>query len=234
MTLKDIRSALKEHADKEYAGRLQSFFRTGPGEYGEGDVFAGVRVPDIRRVARKYSNIKLQDIGGLLRSPVHEERFLALVFLVKGYISGNESRKARIYDFYLDNISRINNWDLVDSSAPYIMGAHLMDKDRSVLYSLARSDILWERRISIMSTFYFINENDFSTSIDLAEILLSDKEDLIHKAVGWMLREIGKRKLPAEEVFLKKHFRNMPRVMLRYAIEKFPEPLRKSYLNGRA
>jgi len=232
MSLGEIRRSLRKYASKQKAKDLQWFFKTGPGEYGEGDVFIGVKVPDIRLVAKKYRDATLEEITVLLHSPVHEERFLALVFLVKRYSDGNEAGKKQIYDYYLDNTSFINNWDLVDTSAHYIMGAHLMDRDRSVLYSLAKSESLWERRISIMTTFHFIREGDFLTSIDLAEMLLSDEEDLIHKAVGWMLREVGNRNRSAEEKFLKKYYRNMPRVMLRYAIEKFPEPLRKSYLKG--
>lgn len=232
MALEEIRQSLKKQSDKRQAKELQRFFKTGPGEYGEGDLFIGVKVPDIRRVAGKYRDVKFRDISRLLRSPVHEERFLALVFLVRKYSRGDEKEKKKIYDFYLANTRHINNWDLVDTSAGKIVGAHLVNRDRSVLYSLSRSGSIWERRISIIATSHFIWKESFETTLEIAENLLNDEEDLIHKAVGWMLREIGKRHLPSAESFLKRHYRKMPRVMLRYAIERYPEPLRKKYLNG--
>jgi 3-methyladenine DNA glycosylase AlkD len=232
MTLDDARARLREQADPEDARNLQRFFKTGPGEYGEGDVFIGVRVPVVRGIAKEFRALPLEDTAELLRSPVHEERLLALLILVGAYAKGDEALRGRIFDFYLANTRLINNWDLVDSSAEHVVGAHLRGGDRFLLDRLARSELLWERRISIIATFYYIRRGEFADTLRVAALLLHDRHDLIHKAVGWMLREVGKRDQAAEEAFLREHCRAMPRTMLRYAIERFPEPLRQAYLRG--
>ena len=233
MTIQQIKKRLKQLANKEKAEILQRFFKTGPGEYGEGDVFIGVKVPDLRKVAKDFRDIAIKDVIILLESAIHEERLLALLILVSKYVKGNETAKKEIYKLYLNKTKYINNWDLVDVTAQHIVGAYLMDKNKAPLYSLVRSEDLWERRIAIMATFYFIRNERYEDTLKIAKILLSDKEDLIHKAVGWMLREIGKKNMVAEEAFLKQHYKKMPRTMLRYAIEKFPEPKRKQYLKGK-
>jgi len=218
--------------DKEHAAVSQKFFKTGPGEYGEGDVFIGIKVPVLRRLAKEYLELSLKDIKTILRSKYHEQRLLSLLVMVGQFANGDQYKKKSIYQLYLKHTEFINNWDLVDTSAHYIVGPYLIDKIRTPLYELAQSDSLWERRIAIMSTFHYIKNDDFSDTLKIARILLYDQQDLIHKAVGWMLREIGKRQLIEEEAFLKKHYLKMPRTMLRYAIEKFPEPKRQRYLKG--
>lgn len=230
--MKNIKDRLQQLASPETAEILQKFFKTGPGEYGEGDIFIGVRVPDLRKLAKEFQDIATSEVLAFLASSIHEERFLALLILVRNYERGDDIEKKKIYDLYLENTSYINSWDLVDGSAHHIVGAFLLDKDKAPLYRLAKSENLWERRIAIISTFYFIKHDQFQETLEIAKILLTDPEDLIHKAVGWMLREIGKRDLAAEETFLKKHAMKMPRTMLRYAIEKFPEPKRQRYLKG--
>ena len=215
------------------ARKHQRFFKTGAGEYGEGDIFLGVTVPELRKLAKEYKTIGPNEINQLLQSPIHEERLLSLFLLIHRYSKGDEPEKKRIYEFYLKNAKFINNWDLVDSSAGHIVGAFLFGKSKNPLYDLVKSKNLWKRRISIISTFYFIKHNQFGDTLQISKILLSDKEDLIHKAVGWMLREIGKRDMIIEENFLKTHYKNMPRTMLRYAIEKFPESKRQRYLKGK-
>ena len=230
MELHDMRSKLQKLGNKQKARVLQRFFKTGQGEYGEGDIFLGVRVPEIRKLAGKYQDISITDVQELLKSQIHEERLLALIIFVIKYSKGNDVVKKRIYELYLKNTRHINNWDLVDLSAEKIVGDYLMDKSKKPLYCLAKSKSLWERRISIMATFRFIKQNNFVETLIVAEMLLTDKEDLIHKAVGWMLREIGKRHLPTEEKFLNEHSQEMPRTMLRYAIERFPESKRQGYL----
>jgi 3-methyladenine DNA glycosylase AlkD len=233
MSAKEIQKKLKSLGNKEKARKHQSFFKTGPGEYGEGDVFIGVTVPELRKLSKEYKTITLKEIKHLLRSLIHEERLLSLFLLIHRYSKGDELEKKRIYELYLKNTKFINNWDLVDSSAGHIVGAFLIDKNKQPLYNLVKSENLWERRISIISTFHFIKHNQFSDTLKISKILLSDKENLIHKAVGWMLREVGKRDISAEEIFLKKHYKIMPRTMLRYAIEKFPESKRQRYLKGK-
>jgi 3-methyladenine DNA glycosylase AlkD len=232
MELQDIRSKLRKLGDKQKATILQGFFKTGQGGYGKGDIFIGVRVPEIRKLAEKYQDISTTDVQKLLKSPLHEERLLALIILVIKYSKGNDVVKKRIYKLYLKNTRHINNWDLVDLTAEKIVGDYLTDKSKEPLYKLAKSNSLWERRISIMATFHFIKQNNFVQTLIVAEMLLKDKEDLIHKAVGWMLREIGKRHLSSEEKFLNEHSQEMPRTMLRYAIERFPESKRQGYLKG--
>ena len=233
MDARTIQSKLKGLANKKNAEVAQRFFKTGPGEYGEGDIFLGIRVPVLRRLAKEYQTITVREAEHLLKSPIHEERLLALFILIRIYSKAEEIIKKAIYELYLKNSKFINNWDLVDSSAEYIVGDFLLDKEKNPLYQLARSKNLWERRISIMSTFCFIKHRQYSETLKVAKTLLNDKEDLIHKAVGWMLREVGKRDLSLEEEFLKEHYKEMPRTMLRYAIEKFPETKRQGYLKGK-
>jgi 3-methyladenine DNA glycosylase AlkD len=212
---------------------MQWFFKTGKGEYGEGDVFAGLKVPTQRKLAGEFRDLSLTDLKILLNSPVHEERLISLFILVDKYERGDDQEKKVIFSFYLKNRKGINNWDLVDLSAPKIIGKHLLNKNNSLLFKFAVSKNLWERRIAVLSTYEFIRNSDFQTTLKIAELLLEDEHELIHKAVGWMLREIGKRDLQAEEKFLKIHYNKMPRTMLRYAIEKFPETKRKKYLQGK-
>lgn len=231
--MKNIQKRLKQLASSETAEILQKFFKTGPGEYGEGDIFIGVKVPDLRKLAKEFQDITISEVRALLASSIHEERLLALLILVRNFASGDEITKKKIYELYLENTPFINSWDLVDGSAHHIVGAFLMGKNKAPLFRLAKSENLWERRIAIISTFYFIKLDQYQETLGIAEILLTDPEDLIHKAVGWMLREIGKRDRVAEETFLKKHYMKMPRTMLRYAIEKFPEPKRQRYLKGK-
>jgi 3-methyladenine DNA glycosylase AlkD len=229
--LPDARAALREHASEADAHNLKRFFKTGPGQYAEGDQFIGVRVPAMRRIARNFDHLPLADVAQLLSSPVHEERFLALVLLVRRYRKTPALRDA-IFRLYLDHARFVNNWDLVDVSAEHLVGSHLLNRPRSLLRKLAKSSLLWERRIAIIATFHFIRNGQFDDTLQIAELLLDDPEDLIHKAVGWMLREVGNRDRKTEEAFLLRHARRMPRTMLRYAIEKFPEPLRLRYLRA--
>jgi 3-methyladenine DNA glycosylase AlkD len=226
-----IHDRLHQLGDGKVAESSRWFFKTGPGEYGEGDHFIGLRAPQLRQLAREYRGVTIADALSLLRSPVHEARSLALLILVGKFDKEKEARK-QIYQDYLTHTKFINNWDLVDVSAPHIVGAHLSDKDRRPLYKLAKSRSLWERRISIVATAYFIRREDFGDTLAISKVLLSDREDLIHKAVGWMLREVGKRSLPDLENFLREHCRVMPRTMLRYAIERLPEVKRQRYLRG--
>ncbi len=232
MGLKELRKELKKEANKEQAATLQRFFKTGKGEYGEGDKFYGIKVPVQRKIAKNHRDLSLKEIQELLISPVHEERLVSLFILVDQYTKGNDSTKEKLFRFYLKNTQKINNWDLVDLSAPKIVGAHLLNRDKGILFRLAESPGLWEKRISILSTYTFIKNKHFETTFHISEILLNDDHDLIHKGVGWMLREVGNQNLQEEEKFLKKHYKQMPRTMLRYAIEKFPEKRRKAYLQG--
>ncbi|MBU0615799.1 MAG: DNA alkylation repair protein [Nanoarchaeota archaeon] len=229
--LSELKKVLQSESDKKQARLLQRFFKTGKGEYGEGDIFLGIKVPVQRKISKQFNGLSLDEIQQLLDSKVHEHRMVGLFILIENYKKSDDKKK--IFDFYLSNTSNINNWDLVDLSAPNIVGDYLLDKDRSVLYKLARSDLLWEKRISILATFAFIRENDFKDNLKIANVLLNDKHDLIHKAVGWMLREVGKRDQEVEEKFLKDHYKSMPRTMLRYAIEKFSEEKRQDYLKGK-
>lgn len=226
------RKRLHTLASPERAAISARFFKTDPGEYGEGDRFIGVRVPEIRKVSKDFKALPLSEFETLLHSKIHEERLLSLVILVLQFEKSNNSVRKRIYDFYLANTQHINNWDLVDLSTPQIVGGYLEARSRRPLFRLAKSKSLWERRISIVATHWFIRQRDFDDTLKIAEMLLADKEDLIHKAVGWMLREVGKRDLDALEGFLGEHCRVMPRTMLRYAIERFPERKRQRYLKG--
>lgn len=230
--ISSLKSDLRALATQERARSSAWFFKTGPGQYGEGDIFIGVSVPDQRKVAKKYRELPLRDAEHLLNSPIHEERLTALFILVGQFQRGDEAIRQEIFRFYIKKAKLVNNWDLVDSSAPYF-GQYLNDKDRSVLNNLAKSDNLWERRIAIMMTFAFIMDGDESTTFEIADILLHDEHDLIQKAVGWMLREVGKRiDQNIEEAYLITRYKTMPRTMLRYAIERFEPELRHQYLKG--
>jgi 3-methyladenine DNA glycosylase AlkD len=228
----EIKGKLKKLENPKDAVFLQRFFKTGPGEYGCGDRFRGIRVPMLRKLAREYKDVDIQEATELLRSRFHEDRLLALFLLVRLYAKADERGRAAIYHIYLKHTYCVNNWDLVDSSAEHIVGPFLRNSDRRPLVRLARSSSLWERRIAILSTFHYIRHHDYGETLRIARLLLDDKEDLIWKATGWMLREVGKRDLEAEESFLRAHCKKMPRVMLRYAIERFPEAKRRRYLNG--
>jgi 3-methyladenine DNA glycosylase AlkD len=233
MSAQDMLDKLRALGDPHQAQTLQRYFKTGPGEYGEGDVFLGMRVPQLRKLAKEHQSFSLSETILLLQSPIHEARVLALLLLVRTYSCGNADIQERIYCEYLQNTCFINNWDLVDVSAEHIIGAHLKNGGREKLHALAESSLLWERRIAVMATFHYIKQGNFVETLRIAERLLHDPHDLIHKAVGWMLREVGKRDLAVEESFLKIHYKTMPRTMLRYAVEKFPEELRQQYLRGK-
>ena len=228
----DIKNEIRKLANKKIAEHSQRFFKTGKGQYGEGDIFLGIRVPVLRKIAKKFRRISLAEVSKLLESKFHEERLLSILMLVNLFKSGDEDDQELIYELYLDKTKFINNWDIVDISAGNIVGAFLFEKDKAPLYRLVFSENLWERRIAIVATFYFIKNDEFDDTLKIAEILFTDKEDLIHKAVGWMLREVGKRVIEIEEEFLEEHYLKMPRTMLRYAIERFPETRRKMYLKG--
>jgi 3-methyladenine DNA glycosylase AlkD len=221
---------LAASADAAKAAFSKTFFKTGKGQYGEGDVFLGISVPDLRRLAKEYGGLPLADIEKLLQSKHNETRLLALLVLDLQYKAGNEVAQNKIYALYLKNRARVNNWNLVDASAPYIFGRHLLTRDRAVLYRLAASDKMWDRRIAIVGTLAFIRAGDLDDTFQLCEILMQDKEDLMHKACGWMLREAGKKDVAALEKFLKKHAAHMPRTMLRYAIERFAVEKRAVYM----
>jgi 3-methyladenine DNA glycosylase AlkD len=228
----DVKKELKRLGDPKQAKLLQGFFKTGKGEYGEGDLFLGIKVPVQREVAGKYKDLNLNSVQKLLDSKVHEHRMVALFIMMHQYNNkDNRDNKKKIFDMYLQNTRNINNWDLVDLSAPTIVGDYLLDNDRKVLYRLAKSKLLWDRRIAVLATFTFIKNGESKDILKIAEMLLDDKQDLMHKAVGWMLRELGKRVSQAEEEkFLRKHYKNMPRTMLRYAIERFSDKKRKFYM----
>ncbi|MDO3703157.1 DNA alkylation repair protein [Micromonospora sp. C28SCA-DRY-2] len=232
-TSADVRRDLARLADPHRAARVSRFLQMVPGGYGEGDRAIGVSVPEQRGVAARYwRDLSLAETAKLLTSGVHEERLTALFVLVRKFAKADEDERARIFHTVLANTRHIDNWDLVDSSAPYIVGPWLIDKDRGVLDTLAGSSLVWERRIAIMATFAFIRAGDFDWTFRLSERLLRDPHDLVHKAVGWMLREVGNRDRAAAEEFLARRYRRMPRVMLRYAIEKFEPQRRREYLSG--
>ncbi|HLG23494.1 MAG TPA: DNA alkylation repair protein [Candidatus Nanoarchaeia archaeon] len=229
-----IKKDLQRLSDTRRAKISSSFFKTGKGQYGEGDIFLGITVPKQREVAKKYLNLPINEIEALLTSRIHEHRLVALIILTEKYNKSSQKEKKEIFDFYLSNAKNINNWDLVDSSADKIAGRYFFEngqvRNNVTLTNLAKSENLWEKRISIISTFYFIKNNEFEETCRISELLLKDKHDLIHKAVGWMLREVGKKDQKAEEDFLVKHYKKMPRTMLRYAIERFDYKKRKFYL----
>lgn len=231
--LQEIKASLNIYCDPEKAVFLPKFFNAFPGGYGEGDKFLGIKVPDQRKVARRYyKNVSLKTIEKLLQESIHEYRQTALFLLVYKFEKADKEEKEKIVNLYLKNLAYVNNWDLVDSSAEKILGAYLWDKDKDILYKLASSESLWEQRVAIIATFYFIKRNEFKVTLEIAKLLLKHKHDLIHKAVGWMLREIGKRDLETELEFLKEYYQIMPRTMLRYAIEKFEPGLRNKFLKG--
>ncbi|MCK4552766.1 DNA alkylation repair protein [Candidatus Pacearchaeota archaeon] len=225
--LSNLIKELQNASNPEQAEILQKFFKTG-----EGDVFLGIKIPVQRKIAKKYSGLNLYKLQELLNSKIHDYRSVALFILADKYKKSNEENKGNVFNFYLKNTQNINNWDLVDLSAPKIVGDFLFEKRKNILYELAQSENLWEKRIAIISTFTFIKKEKFEDALAISELLLNDTHDLIHKAVGWMLREIGKRDLEVEENFLRQHYKNMPRTMLRYAIERFEEEKRKKYLRG--
>ncbi|NKB32218.1 MAG: DNA alkylation repair protein [Pseudomonadales bacterium] len=231
-TAKNLSLELQKLGNTKIAEHSQRFFKTGEGEYGAGDKFLGIRVPVLRAFAKKHSQTSLNEVLKLLKSKWHEERLTALLMLVGLYQKGNNQEKQRVYEAYLSSTQYINNWDLVDCSAHLIVGPHLFGKSQAKLNSLAKSKELWERRIAMMATFYYIKQDSFEQTLKLAKLYLKDQEDLIHKSTGWMLRELGKRNKKLEVEFLNQHYKNMPRTMLRYAIEKFPERERQRYLKG--
>ncbi len=225
-----IKKDLLEISNLHKAKFLRKFFKAGKGEYAQGDKFLGINVPNQRKIAKKYNNLSLEELKILLEDPYHEVRLTALIILVNQFSKADPRQQKEIYNFYLKNTSRVNNWDLVDLSAPNIVGKYLLDKNRKILYKLAKSNSMWERRIAILACFAFIKKNDLSDALQISQILLADQEDLLHKATGWMLREVGKKDKKQLENFLVKNKQQMPRVMLRYAIEKFPPEERKKWL----
>ncbi|MCD8535932.1 MAG: DNA alkylation repair protein [Verrucomicrobia bacterium] len=230
MSNSSLLTTLEVLADPFVASKSQRFFKSKPGDYGAGDQFLGIRVPILRRLAQEYQSINRADLKNLLESPFHEARLCGLFILVHQFNASPPVEKSQTCQFYLDHIACVNNWDLVDSSAHQILGAYLLHNPKDILYTMATSTSLWERRISIMATFAFIKHFEFADTLQIAQILLHDREDLIHKAVGWMLREIGNRNRTIEKNFLNQYAPTMPRTMLRYAIEKFPHNERSHYL----
>ncbi len=226
----DVRRELHRIADPRIAEHSAGYFKTGPGEYGEGDRFLGIRVPEQRKIARRFRTLPLPHVETLLTSEYHEERLTALLILVEQFRRGNEAHREAVFDVYMRNLERVNNWDLVDTSAPHIVGAYLQQTSRALLYELAAAENLWKRRVAVLATSRFIGDGDFDDTLRLAEMLLDDGHDLLHKAVGWMLREVGNRDRATLETFLSTHHARMPRTMLRYAIEKLPDKIRTRYL----
>ncbi|TLU66438.1 DNA alkylation repair protein [Thalassotalea litorea] len=219
--------------DPDIAQQSQRFFKTGKGEYGEGDIFVGIRVPSLRKLVLQYKGVELEELGKLQQCQYHEIRLLALFILVKKYQSAKtESEQTMLVDFYLDHLTWVNNWDLVDSSAHHILGHYLLNRDKSMLYQFAESDDLWTRRVAVISTLAFIKKQNFEPTMKLATMLLNDQEDLMHKACGWMLREIFRHDREVLDTYLNAHYQQMPRTMLRYAIEKHESEIRKMYLQG--
>ena len=233
MNLVRIEQRLAAMADPAYAARLARYFKTGPGGYAARDRFLGIRVPTLRVLAREFRALSLSDAEHLLRSRHHEARYLALRILVHQFQQGNDTQRGQIYRLYRRASPGINNWDLVDTSAAPILGAWLAERSKAPLTHLAHSPVLWERRMAIIATLNYIQRGEFGETLRIARILLDDAQDLIHKAVGWMLREVGKRDLQTAEAFLAAHYRGMPRTMLRYAIERYPQERRLAYLKGR-
>ncbi|UYL08395.1 DNA alkylation repair protein [Bdellovibrio sp. SKB1291214] len=225
-----IQAEIKKLQSKSRSTTLQKFFKTGPGEYAEGDIFLGLTVGQSRGIAKKFKDLTLKVLAPLMTSKIHEERLIALVILCERFPKAPETEKSKIFNFLIKYRKGINNWDLVDTVAPAVFGPYLFQRDRQILFKYAKSEKLWEKRIAIMSTFYFLRQHDFTDTLKIATLLMHDEHDLIHKAVGWMLREVGKRDINIEKKFLNKYATQMPRTMLRYAIEKFPETERKAYL----
>jgi len=233
MNAKQLKQELNKLKNPAKAKILQKFFKTRKGEYGGGDVFLGISNPELKNTAKRYVSLELKALQILLNSKIHEYRQASLFILTLKFEKAEEKDKKRIFMLYMKNYNNINNWDLVDLTAHKIAGAYLIDKDKKMLYEFARSKHLWKKRIAMISCYWFIKNNQYVGALKIARILLYDKHDLIHKAVGWMLREIGKRSKKTEENFLKKYYKQMPRTMLRYAIEKFPEPQRQKILKGK-
>jgi 3-methyladenine DNA glycosylase AlkD len=231
--LEQLKKELKSFANEDSAKILQRYFKTGKGEYGKGDVFLGLRSQQVKDVAKKYSGIPLIKIQELLKSQIHEERMCALRILVQKYENSEDEEKANIFNFYLKNTKKINNWDLVDISSHCIIGDFLSNKNKKILYELAKSDNLWERRIAIISTLNFIKKENMEDTLEIAKLLLDDSHDLIHKAVGWMLREVGKKDVETLKYFLEENYDKIPRTTLRYAIERFEDGERKKLLKGK-
>jgi 3-methyladenine DNA glycosylase AlkD len=232
MVIAAIHRELESLADPGHAAILQRFFKTGPGEYGQGDRFRGLRLPVLRKLAKKYRGLPLAAAVSLLQSGFHEDRLLALLILIQRYYLGDAALRSEIHRLYLEHRGLVNNWDLVDVSAPHLLGHYLRDRPKDPLTRLATSRVLWDRRMAIIATFDFIRQGNYNETLGVARLLVGDPEDLIHKAVGWMLREVGKREAVVAEAFLQAHYRRMPRTMLRYAIERFPEARRQAYLKG--
>lgn len=228
MSLDHLRETLRTKGNPEKARIQQTFFKTGKGEYAEGDIFLGITVPELRKLSKQFRMLSIPEISILIESPYHEERLLALLILILQY--QQQKMDSSLYAFYLEKMQYINNWDLVDVSAPHIPGHYLFHKDKTILHQWAQDPSLWVRRISVISTFYFIRQGRFEETLILCETLLNDSQDLLHKACGWMLREIGKRDIQVLENFLMQHAKRMPRTMLRYAIEKLTETDRQRYL----
>lgn len=231
MTHRDVVKEIKNNSSKEKAEKSKRFFKTEKGQYGFGDVFAGLTVPEINKIAKKYRELSLMDVNDLLNSKIHEVRYVGLNILVLKYEKTNEIERKKIVDLYLKNTKNINNWDLVDTSASYILGEYLLDKKRDILYKFSKSKSMWERRIAIISTHTFIKQKQFQDTLRISRELFADKEDLIHKAVGWMLREVGRKDEKILKNFLKQNIKEIPRTTLRYAIERFNQIERKSFLN---
>jgi len=227
---KDVIAALKAEADPKKASFFARFFKTGKGEYAEGDVFLGLTVPQSRLIGKEFEGISLDEIEKLLASKLHEVRLVALLVLVAQFKKGDQKKQKDIFTFYLAHTARVNNWDLVDMSAPQIVGGYLLKKDRKILYKLAKSKNIWERRIAVIATYSFIRNGEFDDTFALSLVLINDKHDLIHKAVGWMLREVGKKNEKVLSTFLDVTCLKLPRTALRYSIERFPEKIRLSYL----
>ncbi len=225
-----LKNEIKKQGNPKKAKILAGFFKTGKGHYGEGDIFAGIKVPQSRQLALKYKHLSLVDVKKLLASKIHEERLIALLILVHNFEHGSKAEKTKIYKFYLNSAKFVNNWDLVDLSADKIVGEYLLNRPKAILNKLARSENLWERRIAMVATYQFIKNHQFAKTLEIAKKLLSDRHDLIHKAVGWMLREVGKSDEKTLVQFLDKYRQQMPRTTLRYAIERFPERRRRGYL----
>ena len=235
-SLQSLRDELTRAANPKKAAFFPTFFKTGPGEYAEGDVFLGVTVPEQRRIARRHRELPLGELETLLHSPVHEHRFTGIVILVDQYERGEATERERLFAFCREHLAGVNNWDLVDTLAPRLLGVHLLAHPalKPLLHDWVRSPVLWERRIAILSTFAFIRAGEFTDTLDLARVLLKDPHDLMHKAVGWMLREVGKRDLSQLDAFLDSHAAEMPRTMLRYAIEKLSPARRAHYLSRKS
>jgi 3-methyladenine DNA glycosylase AlkD len=230
--MRAIQSRIRAHGKHKPGKSASSFHKTGPGEYGEGLIFIGLNAATMHALAREFRDLPLDTVEELLHSPIHDERTIAALILVHQMKRGDSARRKKVYDLYLANTKHVNSWGLVDCSAPGVVGVYLEDRSRTILDKLAKSTNFWERRIAIVATQWLIRRGEVDDTLRIVERLLNDPEDLIHKACGWMLREVGKRDRPRLEAFLRQHLTKLPRTTLRYAIERFPEPLRKAYMSG--